>query len=503
MGGVESSNGWSLRTKLLASAVALVAAPVVLGGLSLFTLRRMTAALDQSTRVTARRMELSASLQTDFQRMRSASHSSQIGIVIGLLEEQSPRKGECSGCHDSGMAEKHRAEFGEAAAGVEGHLRELQTLLPAEEAGDLRALRDGVAAFTSRFAEYQRLAGSAQFEKAHSIATDSLAPLIVKTGEAATRMEESARSYLSSTAQAAQSDASRSAAACWVVVFLTIGVVVGGLVVLRSGGRLFAQVIASLGQSAGQVVTASERIAQSSTSLASGAAAQEEELRLTAGENQAVIGVADENRRNAAEAEACVRRADARTGEAQQALQQMLSAMEGIQASSREIAKILRIIDDIAFQTNLLALNASVEAARAGQAGLGFAVVADEVRTLAQNCAGAARETEGLIEELRSRAEDGFQRVHTAADAMKAVTDDSHQLRGVMAEVNKASEKQVAGLGRLSMALGRIGETTRVNARDAEMSASESEELSRTSADLDEAVHAVCRLVGLSRTDRG
>lgn len=84
-------------------------------------------------------------------------------------------------------------------------------------------------------------------------------------------------------------------------------------------------------------------------------------------------------------------------------VQKAISAMEGIEDSSRKVSQIIGVIDEIAFQTNLLALNAGVEAARAGEAGKGFAVVAQEVRELAQRSAQAAREIKALISASTSR----------------------------------------------------------------------------------------------------
>src|ERR1700689_1258089 len=94
-------------------------------------------------------------------------------------------------------------------------------------------------------------------------------------------------------------------------------------------------------------------------------------------------------------------------GKGNASMTKMSVAIEKIQKSAVESAKIIKTIDEIAFQTNLLALNAAVEAARAGEAGKGFAVVAEEVRNLAMRSAEAAKTTSVLIEGSVQNAKNG------------------------------------------------------------------------------------------------
>ena len=116
-------------------------------------------------------------------------------------------------------------------------------------------------------------------------------------------------------------------------------------------------------------------------------------------------------------------------GEVNQTLDRMVEKMKEIDASSNKIARIIKVIDEIAFQTNILALNAAVEAARAGEAGLGFAVVADEVRNLAQRCAQAAKDTAALIEESIETSRDGNARLDQMAGAVRAMTENSTRVK--------------------------------------------------------------------------
>ena len=112
-------------------------------------------------------------------------------------------------------------------------------------------------------------------------------------------------------------------------------------------------------------------------------------------------------------------KADAESGGA--VVRQAVEAMASIEQSSKQVAQIIGVIDEIAFQTNLLALNAGVEAARVGEAGQGFAVVATEVRALAQRAAEAAKGIKGHISKSASQVDRGVELVAEAGKALDRI----------------------------------------------------------------------------------
>ncbi len=162
----------------------------------------------------------------------------------------------------------------------------------------------------------------------------------------------------------------------------------------------------------------------------------------------------------------------------------MMTAMDDINSSGKNISKIIKVIDDIAFQTNLLALNAAVEAARAGRHGKGFAVVAEEVRNLAARSARAARDTADLIEGSVSKATNGVEIAHRTAEALKGIVNSITRANNLVAEIATASNEQAQGIAQISEGLTQIEGVTQQTTAIAEQSAAASEELAGQAAHL-------------------
>ncbi len=159
-----------------------------------------------------------------------------------------------------------------------------------------------------------------------------------------------------------------------------------------------------------EVAAAAGQAAASSQSLAKGAAEQASSLEETSAASTEIGSMAVRNAESSSEAAKLVNRSLQRIVDADQALDRMVQRISDIKMQCAKTARIIEVIDQIAFQTNILALNAAVEAARAGEAGLGFAVVADEVRNLAQRSAQAARDTALLVEGTIATSNEGQHR---------------------------------------------------------------------------------------------
>ena len=180
-------------------------------------------------------------------------------------------------------------------------------------------------------------------------------------------------------------------------------------------------IAATLSTNGEQTTTAASQLSASSQALAEGASQQAASLEETSASLEEMASMIKNNAENAGQANVLAQQARQAADAGAAEMAAMTAAMSEIQASSGEIGKINRTIDEIAFQTNLLALNAAVEAARAGEAGMGFAVVAEEVRNLAQRSAQAAKETAAKIDGAIARTAQGMERSAQVARQLQEV----------------------------------------------------------------------------------
>lgn len=154
-----------------------------------------------------------------------------------------------------------------------------------------------------------------------------------------------------------------------------------------------------------------------------------------------------------------------------------VKAMSEINSSSKKIADIISVIDEIAFQTNLLALNAAVEAARAGEQGRGFAVVASEVRTLAGRSADAAKEIKGLITDSVEKVEQGSELVDESGKTLEEIVSGVKKVTDIISEIAASSQEQANGIEQVNSAVMQMDEMTQQNAALVEEAAAASSEM--------------------------
>jgi methyl-accepting chemotaxis protein len=260
-------------------------------------------------------------------------------------------------------------------------------------------------------------------------------------------------------------------------------------------------IIGRLSLDSDQVSAATMQVNQASKSLAGGVSSQAERLEKTSTALIEMASISKQNFDNSIQANNLAAETNLAAENGTQAMHRMSDAINSIKQSSIETAKIIKVIDEIAFQTNLLALNAAVEAARAGDAGKGFAVVAEEVRNLALRSAEAAKNTTELIEGSQTFADNGVKVSEEVAIILKEITEGVQKLTVLNNDISDSNKEQTRGVEQVSAEVSQMKRVTQNNADSTRLTASASDQLNSQANQLDEIVEELEGLVNGIQAD--
>lgn len=224
------------------------------------------------------------------------------------------------------------------------------------------------------------------------------------------------------------------------------------------------KIITQVRASSSTIASGADEIARGNADLSQRTEEQASSLEETASSMEEMTGVVRQSAENASNARDLSNDALGIAKVGGEVVGEAVDSMAGILASSKKIAEIIGVIDEIAFQTNLLALNAAVEAARAGEQGRGFAVVASEVRSLSQRSANAAKEIKELIQDSVSQVESGVTLVNKTGETLTNIMESVEKVTGTTSDISNASTEQTEGILQINTAVGQMDEMTQQNA---------------------------------------
>jgi len=272
---------------------------------------------------------------------------------------------------------------------------------------------------------------------------------------------------------------------------LTRRVSVGSRDEIGTMATAFNKMIENIARVLGEVKIGSQQVSSASSQISAGTqdlsqrtSEQASALEETSSAMEEMTSTVKQNADNAKQANQLGIAARETAEKGSEVVSQAVASMDEINQSSKKIADIIGVIDEIAFQTNLLALNAAVEAARAGEQGRGFAVVAAEVRNLAQRSASAAKEIKALINESVQKVAGGSELVNHCGRTLEEIVASVKRVTDIVSEIAAASQEQAAGIDQVNKAVMQMDQTTQQNSALVEESASAAESLQQQSTEL-------------------
>ncbi len=471
----------TIGKKIFWSSGTSLALTLIVGGTALWLMRDLGKSIGTLVNGEAQKQYLGTQLDTGVSDLTASEHE----VLLRTLTKEPSEAARAS------------QDFIKAIGEMKSNLDAINPLLDNDSERQICAgLASAREKVVNLHQQYIRLIASGKSDMAAALLKENVLPILDEMATQAGLLQQQEGNLMRTAAAGA---VKQVLIGHWVTILLLILSLVNGgvmIVTVRKISGILRKAIQELSEGAGQVASAASQISSSSQALAQGASEQAASLEETSASSEEINSMARRNAENSQSANALVMQSQEKIVETNRSLESMVAAMTDIKRSSDKVAKIIKVIDEIAFQTNILALNAAVEAARSGEAGMGFAVVADEVRNLAQRCAQAAKDTSALIEESIAKSNDGQAKVDQVAVAIRAITEESAKVKTLVDEVSLSSQEQTRGIEHIAKALTQMEQVTQQSAANSEESAAAAEELTAQASALMEVVHQLSVMVG-------
>ena len=471
----------TIGVKLACSFAAMLALVLILGLTTLKLNMDLGTELDDAVHVTAAKQMLAGQILAEAAQMTAFERAVASNTMLQKNDQ----------------AASFQKQFTATATSVQEHLASFEALPNSQDTKmHLASIEDELKTLRQTNDNFVAMLGKQQMDQALKLFDASLLPSLDKMSDLAGGLVTQQTQQLTVISKNAGDKQSSSR---WITaLLLALSAAVGGLLMLvaRSITARLRKLTGELASCAHGVSSASTQISSASGALAEGASRQAASLEETSASSQELSAMTQSNAKNSQEATRLMARTDAQVVEANHTLEESVASMQAIGAASEKIARIIKIIDEIAFQTNILALNAAVEAARAGDAGMGFAVVADEVRNLAGRCTQAARDTADLIAESIDTTREGKAKLDHMAEAIRGITSSAVEVKRLVDEVSVSSSEQARGIDHIARALAQVEQITQQAAASAQESATAGAAMSNQSESMDAVTRQLVEMVG-------